>query len=118
MVDRTLTWFAETSQVGQQLQVYRLDRDYTPLRLTLRSAEVSNGGDLIVDVHYTHEGVEASIFTSPHPNIGVGMVEGEREHFDPFIILKKDGLVSFLIDQVGPGGGSRQLSVSLELEYK
>lgn len=120
MADRVLTWFVPTPiEVGEdQRGTYILDQDYTPIRVHCHVTSTATGADIVIDINHDYEGVKASVFTTPNPGIEVSSQVGERNYFVEPLILKKDALITFDIDQIGSSEGGKALTVSLELEYK
>lgn len=120
MSDRTLIWYISTPiEVGtQQKETYELDQDYTPKRLWCHLDGAPSGADLVLDVNYqeTPSATLTTIFTTPNPGIQKGSQVGERDYFVDPRILKRGGLITLDLDQIGSGEGGKNLTVQLELD--
>ena len=105
---RTLIWHIEAVGPGAaQRESYRLDGDYNPVRVWLRTAAKPTAAELIIDINVDG----ASIFSyQPRMKDEQDVVSSDFAS----VQFSKDSLVTLDIDQAD--GIVRGLTVGLELE--
>lgn len=116
MADLMLRWFLSgrlSEYGGSKAEVqgsYRLDQDYKPVEVYMRTKVTSTGRNLIVDINDDGE----SIFSS-HPTLPSGLGEHTHTTINP-VVMREGSIVTLDIDQVSNTAAGEDLTVILYLD--
>jgi hypothetical protein len=117
MADRILVWYIpgvlSNNVEGINISTeYTLDKDYVPVRVTLRQKEAQSGEPNVFDIN--DDGV--SLFGDVKPSINQGLKDTEWTVFaSNLTVIQKDSVITLDADQISGATPGKDLTVQLDL---